>query len=318
MNKKGFVWISLVLVLACHSKKSSNDKKGTGFSYETFSGLFPAVDFPYQITDADVKSMKDTALIRISSFEKMIPDSFKTKMFGTTRIKYVALAKLNASKKNMFYIVKAVTANKRTALLLAFSNGKAEAVFPLLVLDDDETTTQVSAIEKSGGISKMVTQKKHGGYTAEGRDVYQYLPESKRFALVLTNPLNKATKIINPIDTLPHKGKLSGNYSKDSKNFVSVRDGRRATQIMVFIHIEKGDCSGEIKSEMLMTSSTTAVYRQGGDPCGLMLHFAGNSVTVKEEGGCGSRRGLDCSFDGTFTRKKAVRSKTAKRKTSSK
>ena len=234
------------------------------------------------------------------------------------KIKFVALAQLNISKKNTFYIVKAVTANKRTAWLISFSNGNFEAVFPLLILDDDESTTQISSIEKSGGINKMVSQKKPGGNTAEGRDVYQYIPESRRFALVLTNPLNSITKVINPIDTLPHKNKLSGDYVKDKKNFISVRDGRSATQILVFIHIEHGDCSGEIKGEMLMTSPTTAVYRQSGDLCAVTLHFSGSSVTVKEDRGCGSRRGLDCSFNNTFSRKKEAKTKSSKRKSSSK
>ena len=317
MKRNSFVLISLVLLMACHSKKSSSGGD-TGFSYEKFSTLFPSVKLPYQVSDADVKSMKDTTLIRSSEFEKMIPDSFKTKIFGTGKIKFVALAQLNISKKNSFYIVKAVTANKRTAWLISFSNGNFEAVFPLLILDDDESTTQISSIEKSGGINKMVSQKKPGGNTAEGRDVYQYIPESRRFALVLTNPLNSITKVINPIDTLPHKNKLSGDYVKDKKNFISVRDGRSATQILVFIHIEHGDCSGEIKGEMLMTSPTTAVYRQSGDLCAVTLHFSGSSVSVKEDGGCGSRRGLDCSFNNTFSRKKEAKTKSSKRKSSSK
>ena len=262
--------------------------------------------------------MKDTTLIRSSEFEKIIPDSFKTKIFGAGKIKYVALAQLNASKKNIFYIVKAVTANKRAALLIPFSNGKPEAFFPLLILDDDATTTQLSTIEKSGGINKVVMQKKPSGSTAEGRDVYQYISQSKRFTLVLTNPLNSIVTVINPIDTLPHKNKFSGDYVKKKKNFVSIRDGRNSSQMIVFIHIENADCSGEIKGEMLMTSPTTAVYRQSGDPCGLTLRFSGSSVTIKEGGGCGSRRGLDCSFNNTFSRKKEVKIKSSRKKILSK
>lgn len=313
MKRNGFLLISLVLIVACHSKKNSTGNNE--LSYEEFSSLFPSVSLPYQITDADVKSMKDTTLIRSSEFAEMIPDSLKIKIFGTGKIKYVALAQFNASKKNIFYIVKAVTTNKRAALLIPFSNGKPEAFFPLLVLDDDATTTQVSAIEKSGGINKIVTQKKSSGSTAEGRDVYQYISQSKRFALVLTNPLNSIVNVINPIDTLPHKNKFSGDYVKDKKNFVSVRDGRNTSQMIVFIHIENANCSGEIKGEMLMTSPTTAVYRQSGDPCGLTLHFSGSSVTVKEEGGCGSHRGLDCSFNNAFSRKKEAKQNHPKGKT---
>jgi len=315
MKRIGIVLFSLVL-FSCKSKKTDTE---SGFSYESFSDLFKTVQLPYQITDADVASMKDTTMIRSAEFGKFISDSLKTKLFGrNAKIKYVALAKIKSAKNTTYYIVKAVTVNQRTALLLPFTNGQYDAAFPFLVLDDDATTTQVSSIDKSNGIVQSISQKKPGGTTAEGRNVYQYIPEAKTFTLLLTNPLNYKAEVINPIDTLPRKNKLSADYVKDKKNFVSVRDGRSPNQLMVFIHIENGDCNGEIKSEMLLTSPTTAVYRQSGDPCGLTLRFTSNSVTLKEEGGCGSRRGIDCSFDGTYPRKKPAKAKAAKKKGSTK
>ena len=246
------------------------------------------------------------------------PATRRGKAKPIAKIKYVALAKIKSAKNTTYYIVKAVTVNQRTALLLPFTGGQYDAAFPFLVLDDDPTTTQVSSIDRSNGIVQSISQRKAGGTTAEGRNVYQYVPEAKTFTLLLTNPLNYKADVINPIDTLPRKNKLSADYVKDKKNFVSVRDGRSANQLMVFIHIEDGDCTGEIKSEMLLTSPTTAVYRQSGDPCGLTLHFTSGSVTLKEEGGCGSRRGIDCSFNGTYPRKKAAKAKAVKKKGSAK
>jgi hypothetical protein len=77
----------------------------------------------------------------------------------------------------------------------------------------------------------------------------------------------------------------------------------------------KGQCSGEIKGDAEMSGANTAVFRQGGDPCVLQLTFSANSVTLKELEGCGSRRGLECSFDGTFKKKKTdVEKKEAKTK----
>lgn len=315
MNRVGFVIIALVL-FSCNNKKSGEE--GSGFSYSEFSGLFKASSLPYQVTDADVLSNKDTTVIRTADFTKFISDSIRTGLFGKNKVKYIAMAKLSRSKNTNYYIVKAIGGNKRVVLLLPFTDGKFDLVFPLLIPDADGTTSQVSSIDKSNGIVKMVSQRKTGGVVAEGRDVYQYVPEAKQFTLVLTNPLNNTAEVINPIDTLSRKSKYAGDYVKDKSNFVSVRDGRNPSQIMVFIHIGKGDCTGEIKSEMLMTSTTTAVYRQGGDPCSLSLKFTSNSVTLTEGGGCGSRRGLDCSFDGTFARKKEAKPKAEKKKSSSK
>lgn len=313
MYRIGIVLLGLI-VWSCKGKK---DEKG--FSYESFAELFPPVQATYQISDADLLSNKDTTVIRSADFEKFISDSVKQKLFGKTgKVKYIALARIKAPEKTSYYIVKAINGNKRVALLLPFTNNQFDVAFPLLVPDNDGTTKQVSSIDKSNAITKSITQKKPGGDVGEGKEVYQYVPAAKQFTLLLTSPLNATAEIINPIDTLPRKNKFSGDYIMDKKNFVSIRDGRNSTELLLFIHIEKGECSGEIKGSLLMTSSTKGVYRQGGDPCQLSFQFAGNTVSVKEDGGCGSRRGLDCSFDGRYKKKKEAKPKSTKKRSSSK
>lgn len=315
MLRTGFVLLVLA-VIACNNKKVGDEENG--FSYKDFSELFPAANLPYQVSDADVFSNKDTTVIRSADFAQFISDSIKTKLFGKNKVRYIAMARSKSNSKNtVFYIVKAIGGNRRAILLMPFTGNSFDAVFPLLLPDTDPSTTQISSIDKSSGIYKNISQRNPGGEVAEGRNVYQYVPETKQFTLVLTNPLNSTAELINPIDTLPRKHKFSGDFIKDKKNFVSIRDGRSSSQLLMFIHIEKGDCSGEIKSEILMTSGTTGVYKQSGDPCGLSFRFTSNAVVVKEEGGCGSRRGLDCSFDGTFNKKKA-RPKSSKKKSSAK
>jgi len=73
-----------------------------------------------------------------------------------------------------------------------------------------------------------------------------------------------------------------------------------------------------LKGEAMLKTPNTAEYREDGDPCVLKFIFSSASVTLKEEEGCGSRRGLNCSFDGSFARKKYVKplsnSKPAKKK----
>lgn len=316
MYRAGIVLIGLAL-WSCNSGKT--DEKG--FSYERFAELFPPEQATYQLTDADLQTNKDTTAIRSEEFAKFISDSVKKKLFGKPgKVKYIALARVKAPEKTSYYIVKAISGAKRVALLLPFTNDQFDVVFPFLIPDSDPSTTQTSTIDKSKAIIKGVSQKKSGGDVAEGREVYQYVPEAKQFTLLVTNPLNNIAEVINPIDTLPRKHKFSGDYLKDKKNFVSIRDGRSSNELLLFIRIEKGDCTGEIKGTLLLTSSTKAVYRQGGDPCDLSFQFGSNSVTVKEGGACGSRRGLDCSFDGTYNRKKEAKPKpkTSKKRSSSK
>ena len=136
--------------------------------------------------------------------------------------------------------------------------------------------------------------------------------------MVVINDSNEDEKknsvIINPIDTLPHKNKLSGNYIRDKKNFISLRDRKDANSYMFFIHFEKedGSCTGELKGVLKMKTPTTAVYAEGGDPCVIDFTFDGNDITIKEKGSCGNRRGMECFFDDTFTKRKET--KTSRKK----
>ena len=129
--------------------------------------------------------------------------------------------------------------------------------------------------------------------------------------MVIVNDTNEDKKkvgiILNPIDTLPRKNKLSGEYATDKKNFMSIRDGKDANTYQFFIHFEKkeGTCVGELKGILQMKSPQEGIYSQGGDPCVIDFTFEGNEVTIKEKGSCGNRRGMDCFFDDTFTKKRA-------------
>lgn len=127
--------------------------------------------------------------------------------------------------------------------------------------------------------------------------------------LIMTDALiDKVTELINPIDTLPRKHKLSADYGPGKMNLVSIRDGRKNDRLSFFVHFEKnnGECTGELKGEAFFKSPTVAEYREDGDPCILTFTFTSSSVTLKEEN-CGSRRGMKCSFDGSFGRRKWVK-----------
>jgi len=308
------VCLALVSLLSCKSKKTSTNEKG--FSYEKFSELFRPLTLPYQLTDVDLANNKDTISIRSADFAHLIADSINASLFGKgAKVKYTALGRMKPSAETSFYMVKASGGNKKAALILVFSGDEYSSMLPFLVPDADASTSQVSIIDKSFGVTKNITQKKPGGVTAEGKDVYGYDPSTKEFSLVLTDPLNASDEVINPIDSFSRKHKFAGDYVKDKKNFISVRDGRYPNQLLIFMHLDKneGTCTGELKGDILLTSPTSAIYRQGGDPCVMSLRFSSSAVTIKEDEGCGSHRGLDCTFDGTFSRKKEKKQKPVKK-----
>ena len=123
----------------------------------------------------------------------------------------------------------------------------------------------------------------------------------------------KNNTIINPIDTLPQKNKFSGNYVKNNKNFIAIRDGKTSKLYHFFIHFENNDnCTGELKGTLKMISEEKGIYKEIGEPCGIEFIFKNNEITFKENGKCGNKRGIQCYFDDTYPLQK--KHKPAKKK----
>ena len=56
--------------------------------------------------------------------------------------------------------------------------------------------------------------------------------------------------------------------------------------------------------------------KQAGDPCSLQFNFSSSSVSLKEVEACGAHRGVKCSFDGNYPRKKEAKQKTPQKEKS--
>ena len=310
------IFLFTLIFLACSNKKSTGETEAV--NYEQFDESFRSASLPFQLSDTFLIRNKDTAAVRGAAFSSLIPDSITSKIFGKgARVKIIPLYKIATADGGHYYIVKTQTPRKKAAFLLIFNKEQEfNASFPFLVPDADDATLQVSSIDKAYSISRSVFLKRPNDVTAEGKDVYVYDKATSNFVLVMTDLLDeKSLELVNPIDTLSKKHKLAGDYSRDKKNIVSIRDGRKPNLLTLFVHIEKGsDCIGEIKGDASIVSPGMAVYQQPGDPCVLQLHFSGSTVRLSEVEGCGSRRGLGCSFDGSFTRKKQAAAKTTKGK----
>ncbi len=320
--KEFYYLLILSMFLACNSndKEDSEDVPGTGFDYEKFSKSFQIVSLPYQIVDTGLLSNKDTSTIENTSLDAYIPDSLKKTLFKKpAKIKYIPLVRVEEKGKEKYYVVKAVSGNQSAALLITFDKeNNYAATLPFIVPDNDPQTTQTSAIDKAYSISRNVSRRISDDEIIDGKEVYAYNRENKTFTLIMTDLLDDgAGELLNPIDTFKKTNPFAGDYLKGDKNIVSVRDGRNDKEVLFFIHFEikNKKCKGELKGKALFTSSRTAVYREGGDPCILELHFATNTIKVKEIEGCGSHRGLDCMFDATFTKKKQPTSKATNKKT---
>jgi len=306
--------------VACknNDKKEEEKKEQEQTVAGGITAKFKEGKLPYQLADTSLLNNSDTTSLPGETISPLITDSIKNGYFGKgAKIKFTPVIKFNTNSET-YYVVKANASAKKAALLIVFDkDNNFGASYPFLLPDADPSTSQFSAIDKNLTITKNITQRNGPDVTGEGKEVVAYDAAQKSFSLIMLDVLNEElSEIVSPIDTFSKTNKLAGDYRINKKNLVSIRDGRYPNQLLVFIHTENkdGDCKGELRGEFVMTSSTTAVFRQGGDPCVLNLTFKGNSVSINEEKGCGNYRGLDCPLSGTFTRKKPQSAKAAPEK----
>lgn len=309
-----FLMILCSLCSACGNKKkpslSGTDKVEAVDFVESFDLIKP----PYQVIDTSLnRKQNDSLLISNSIFSQFVPDSVLTGLLGKNAKPKIYLGKRVKAESETYLFPKVITAGKKAVLVLCFDKkNNFKAWLPLLVQDSDPATTQVSGLDRKLSFYKNVSLRKQGDVTAEGREVFIYNNDAGQFLLIMTDPINdRVEEVINPIDTLQRKNKVSADYVKDKMNLVSIRDHAEPGKLHFFIHIDRnnGECTGELKGVARFTSANTALYKQQGDACSLEFKFSSSSVSVKEVEPCGAHRGIKCSFDSTFPRKKEAKTK---------
>jgi len=312
---------AIYLLTSCGNKKrpslSGTDEVGISDFIESFEIIKP----PYEVNDTDLnKKEKDSFLIAPKIFAQFVPDSVLSKVLGKSAKPKIYMGKRVAIEKETYLFTKAIAADKKTLLVLCFNKeNKFKAYLPLLVEDNDPATAQVSGLDRRLSFYKTISLKRPDGSSAEGKEVFIYNDEAGQFLLIMTDPLDdRVQEVINPIDTFARKNKFSADYIKDKMDIVSIRDDSKAGKLNFFIHFERnnGECTGELKGVANITSANTAVYQQPGDACSIQFNFSSSSVSLKENQACGAHRGVKCSFDGNYPRKKEAKPKTSTKRTS--
>ncbi len=327
MIRLAFFALFFGLVTGCGNDQAATPaatNPDTGFDYESFAKAFKKAETPYSLSDTGLLQLTDTTSLSNSAFEALLPDSVKQKLLGKlpAKARYVPLARFSNKGTESYFIIKVAGKDRQSALLVSFNKDASfGGALPFLVPDRDPKTVQVSTLDKSFTVSRAVSRKGEDDVITEGKDVYAYNSAANAFTLIMTDLLDDSSvELINPIDTFARKHPFAGDYGSDKTNLVSIRDGRSPQELNFYIHFEgtDGDCIGELKGTAFFTSSKTAVYRQGGDPCVLEFAFTSTGVTLKEAEGCGLHRGLKCTFDGVYKKIKTTKKSSAQKKPAAK
>ncbi len=314
-------WIIAMLVvstiLGCKEKKVNLSGEAP-VKPNDFIKAFAILPLPYTVADTNIAKIGDTTIISSNVFSQFIPDSALSILINTNK-KYIIKPVGRIEKATDIYLLTLISQNKKLQLIAFVFNKKNQYLASKTVFETSDNDGYMHSLSINKEPTFLISKEKITPDTKQllfSRVGWVYSPDN--IFMVVINDTNEDSKkineIINPIDTMPRKNKLSGDYVQNKKNYMSVRDGKYPNTYTFFIHFEKkeGTCVGELKGEFKMKDATTATYNQGGDPCVIDFSFNGNDITLKEKGSCGNRRGMQCFFDDTFTKKKVV--KTAKRK----
>ena len=307
----------LMFLLSCKEKKvslSGNDEKVDAHS---FVAAFPPLKLPYEVTDTVFRRKEpETSVINSKMFTRILPDSVLIKYFGTALKPHLyAIGRVSVPDNETYIFVKAVTSNRKVLYVLCFDKKKKFVTArPMLYSDNEPGVTGIASMDTKYTLTLTHQHKGPDGQLLFKKDAYIF-NEDAGFMLIMTESNEAKTKIpavYDPLDTLPHKHKFTGDYVQDKRNFITVRDGKDATRFLFFVHFEKDDgaCKGELKGEAKFISPTTARYHSNNDPCTIEFTFhTGGGVDMKEMEGCGVHRDIRCSFDGYYDRRAEPRSK---------
>ncbi len=301
------VFLMAVLVLSCKEKKKLL-KDDVPVEASEFVAFFPELKLPYKLSDTGLnQTLSDSALIGLKNFRKFIPDSILIPFFGKNgKPKIYALGRAREKDKETYLFFKAVGNGKKIGFMSCFNEENQFLRAMVLVKQDaDRTTSSYGMLDGKFQITTYY-EKLVGGAFRFKRNVYLFNKDANSFLLIMTEPSEELiAEVIDPIDTLPHKQKWTGNYVKDKKNFISFRDGKRAGELLFFVHFEKdnGNCNGELKGVARLVGKNLAQYQEPGNPCAIEFNFSNTSVSLKETGGCGTYRDIKCFFEGSYPKK---------------
>lgn len=306
------------MFLGCKEKKKTL-KDDDIVTVADFIEFFPLSKLPIQISDTSLLAKtSDSLLISQKILSQFVPDSVWAKDFGkATNIKFYPLGKAKEKDRETYLMIKAMSGAKIVSYISCFDkDNRFLKAMPLVRADQDKSKSSYGLLDNKFQITTYF-ERKEGGEVIFKRNVYVFNAAAQAFTLILTEPNEELIEtIINPIDTLPRKGKWTGDYVKDKKNFVSIRDSKRSNELLFFVHFEKegGDCTGELKGTLTLVESNRGTFKDGGGPCTIDFDFTNNSVTMKEIGGCGNFRGIKCFFEGSFRKKPEPKPKPVAKK----
>ena len=220
LQKYILLLVMTALLFACKHKKVSlagNSKVEVSDFLESFDDI----KLPYQVTDTIFNNeVSDSTLINYNVFTEFVADSVLRKTFGKgTSPDIYPLGKIKAGKNETYLFLRAITKTKDWLYLICLDDkNKFTTAMPLFSASNSYVNNIVNLDNKY--ILSIRREHKNAGELLYRKDTYVY--NDGKFMMILTESneaVQKNKSVINPIDTLQHKHKFSGDYLQDKMNF---------------------------------------------------------------------------------------------------
>ena len=307
----------LILLAFIGCAETKTDLSGnTPLKINDFNAAFKNIELPIRINDTNLVAFTDTIKIGRKALAQFLPDSV-VDAIAPKLIKNSSIFTVGKIEKETEYylLLNNKDTKKQTLSVIAFSKKNVFLGYQILT-QFDLTQKGSQFYGKTLLINKeptfLIEENKldpEQGLTNEKKG-WAYTEQGFRLIYLDANIKPEQKAILNPIDTLPTVNTFSGDYARDKKNFISLRDFGNANKYQFFLHFEKkdGTCVGELKG-LLNFNKNQATYSEKGDPCTIQFTITGNVIKIKEDGNCGNHRNMTCYFNDSYDKKRKAKSK---------
>ena len=313
--RNGYYILLCCLILACADKKP--DLTGnTPLTINDFNKVFKAASLPVTISDSNINRFTDTLIIGRKALAQFVPDSVVEDIIGIKDKKALLHPIIRIEKEEEYYLLLNVSHPKKQEIAVVVFSKKNKFLDYKVITEFNEENHSSKMYGKNLNIniepSFLVEENKladDNSLTYEKKG-WAYTDSSFRLIYFDSNKKPETKKILNPLDSLPMNYTFSGDYARDAKNFISIRDYSTTNKYQFFLHFEKKEssCVGELKGLLTFTKNQ-ATYSEKGDPCIIHFTIQGNVINIKEDGNCGNHRNMTCYFNDSYDKKRKPKKK---------
>lgn len=296
----------IIMAVACGQPQKKSMRGDENVSLSDFVAFFPEMPLPYSATDTTLDLPEnDSNIIDRKVMIQMLGDSLAKPLLSTSRQKVYAIGRFGAEDEETYLLLESRGTEKGIFLAVLDEKMAPRAVLPLIGSKGKMAETDDVTIDKKKTITLVDRYRAPGGEINTYTSVYAF-SNAVGFMEVMHDGIKNGEElvIINPLDTFASKRLHSGDYGKPGEYFLSIRDHESEKKMYFFLYMNKAEgCTGELKGEAVWITRDSASFVSGTENCSMSFRFKGRTATIKEQVGCGDRRPVSCSFNGSVQKK---------------